>query len=167
MNRKNTSIEIIDEAAINAPIEAMKRAVIAEFKAVIEAMTDEIKELRAMCDELRATIEEQGLMIKALEEGGASHTAAFGEMAGTVDDLKVKVEGRNKSAAVKRNMTDADALTVLTGSQKEVSHKDAAEVIGLTYAQVYSCRMEYTFKHVHRELKMAQWTNPWVKTTTK
>ena len=81
-----------------------------------------------------------------------------------VDELDVLVKGRNKSAAVKRNMTDADALSVLTGDHKDEPHKIAAEKIGLTYAQVYSCRMEYTFKHVHHELrKNPEWKSPWKK----
>lgn len=77
--------------------------------------------------------------------------------------VTAKVEGRNKSAPVKRNMTDADALAVLTGEYKDMSHKEAAEKIGLTYAQVYSCRGEFTFKHVHKDLRDAKWINPWAK----
>lgn len=80
-----------------------------------------------------------------------------------VDDLRTKVEGRNKSAAVKRNMTDADALRVLTGDLFEIPHKDAAEAIGLTYAQIYSARLEFTFKHVHKDLRDEKWVNPWAK----
>lgn len=80
-----------------------------------------------------------------------------------LEDITAKVEGRNKSAAVKRNMTDADAERVLTGDLKELAHKEAAEQIGLTYAQVYSCRLEFTFKHVHKSLREMQWKNPWSK----
>lgn len=80
-----------------------------------------------------------------------------------LDDIAAKVEGRNKSAAVKRNMTDADALEVLTGKYKDLGHKEAAEEIGLTYAQVYSCRLCFTFKHVHNKLEKENWKNPWAK----
>jgi hypothetical protein len=73
------------------------------------------------------------------------------------------IGGRNKSAATKRNMTDEDARAVLTGDFAHRDHKDAGEALGLTYAQVYSCRMEYTFKHVHKELRDIQWKNPWRK----
>lgn len=85
------------------------------------------------------------------------------ELATTVEDLRVKVEGRNKSAAVKRNMTDADAKAVMTGEWKDLGHKAAGEKAGLTYAQVYSCRLEFTFKHVHKELRESGWVNPWAK----
>lgn len=80
-----------------------------------------------------------------------------------LDEITAKVEGRNKSAAVKRNMTDADAERVLTGDLQSLAHKEAAEQIGLTYAQVYSCRMEFTFKHVHKSLRDLEWKNPWTK----
>lgn len=84
-----------------------------------------------------------------------------------LEDITAKVEGRNKSAPTKRNMTDADALKVLTGDLKDLSHKDAAEKAGLTYAQVYSCRGGFTFKHVIHELEKTGWKNLWEKSTTK
>lgn len=80
-----------------------------------------------------------------------------------LDDLIAKVDGRNKSAATKRNMTDADALRVLNGDLKDQDHKQAAEAAGLTYAQVYSCRGGFTFKHVIHDLEKAGWKNPWDK----
>lgn len=86
------------------------------------------------------------------------------ELRTKLDDLTAKVEGRNKSAPVKRNMVDADAREVLVGKFKDLAHKEAAEAIGLTYAQVYSCRLEFTFKHVHKELRDAgEFVNPWTK----
>ena len=77
--------------------------------------------------------------------------------------LSEKVEGRNKSAPTKRNMTDADALRVLNGDMKDVPHKEAAEEMGLTYAQVYSCRLEYTFKHVHADLRKSGFKNQYAR----
>lgn len=87
---------------------------------------------------------------------------------GRIEKLETLVMARNSSAATKRNMTDEDALKVLTGDLKDLPHKDAAEKIGLTYAQVYSCRLEFTFKHVHKVLRdgstpEAPWSNPWSK----
>jgi len=89
--------------------------------------------------------------------------AEFVALKDKLEDIAAKVEGRNKSAAVKRNMTDADALEVLTGKYKDLGHKEAAEQIGLTYAQVYSCRLCFTFKHVHHKLEKDTWKNPWAK----
>ena len=85
-----------------------------------------------------------------------------------IETMEKLVLARNASAATKRNMTDQDALQVLTGDVKDLSHKDAAEKTGLTYAQVYSCRLGFTFKHVHKALRDAAtadapWINPWTK----
>jgi uncharacterized coiled-coil protein SlyX len=84
-------------------------------------------------------------------------------MAETIERLKELVEGRNKSAPTKRNMTDMDAERVLVGEFKDMDHKEAAAGIGLTYAQVYSCRMMFTFKHVHKKLKDEGRKSPWTK----
>lgn len=78
-----------------------------------------------------------------------------------VKRLSLLVDGRNRSAPTKRNMRDEDALEVLTGVYKDLDHKQAAAAIGLTYAQVYSCRMGFTFKHVHKTLRTAGITLPW------
>jgi hypothetical protein len=62
-----------------------------------------------------------------------------------------------------KEMTDDDARSVLNGAHAASKHKIAAEALGLTYGQVYSCRGEYTFKHIHKELKEAGWKNSWTK----
>lgn len=84
-------------------------------------------------------------------------------LAETVARLQELVEGRNKSAPTKRNMTDADARRCLVGDTKDLDHKEAAAAMGLTYAQVYSCRMQFTFKHVHKALKEEGLFGPWNK----
>lgn len=60
-------------------------------------------------------------------------------------------------------MTDEHARRILTGDLKDAKHKDAAEKLGLTYGQVYSCRLEYTFKHIHKEMAAAKVANSWKK----
>ena len=55
-----------------------------------------------------------------------------------------------------REMTDEDARNILVGELAKESHKSAAEKLNLSYAQVYSCRKEFTFKHIHKEIKDAQ-----------
>ena len=54
-----------------------------------------------------------------------------------------------------REMTDDDARIIMTGDFKNLSHKDAAEKLNLSCAQVYSCRKCFTFKHIHREMSKA------------
>lgn len=101
----------------------------------------------AKTDELAARVE-------ALE-------AAYVALAAHVEVLSTKVEGRNKSAPVRRNMTDADAEAVLRGDYADMGHKEAAAAIGLTYAQIYSCRLGFTFKHVIRALEKQGWKSKW------
>lgn len=52
-----------------------------------------------------------------------------------------------------REMTDDDARKIMSGDLKDASHKAAAEKLGLSYAQVYSCRKGFTFKHIHKEIE--------------
>lgn len=70
---------------------------------------------------------------------------------------------KSRGTASTREMTDEDAHRVLNGDLKEVAHKAAAETLGLSYGQVYSCRGEYTFKHILKALKAEGFKNPWVK----
>ena len=72
---------------------------------------------------------------------------------------------KNRSSALLREMTKDDALRVLNGDLKDLDHRDAATHIGLTYAQVYSCRMAYTFKPIHRLLEASGWLAPWKRRT--
>lgn len=133
---------------------------IAHIQEMLGAMS---KQLEAMGDVRGALTVFQGNVNK-LEAQWTTHIAdAWGPMSEQLEHLTAKVEGRNRSAAIKRNMTDADALRVLTGDLKENNHKEAAELAGLTYAQVYSCRGGFTFKHILHELEKGGWKNPWEK----
>lgn len=87
------------------------------------------------------------------------------ELVALVLDLKARVEKLEtpKNTASGREMTDDDARRILTGDLSSVKHKDAAEKLGLTYGQVYSCRLEFTFKNIHKEMKDTGKTNPWKK----
>jgi hypothetical protein len=64
-----------------------------------------------------------------------------------------------------REMTDADALAIITGEHAKLSHNKAAEALKLSYGQVYSCRLEYTFRNVWKQIREAQpgFVNPWKK----
>ena len=62
-----------------------------------------------------------------------------------------------------REMTDEDARRILFGDLKAAKHKDAAKELGLSYGQVYSCRLEFTFKHIHKEMKEQGIKNEWAK----
>ena len=88
----------------------------------------------------------------------------------TPEELLARIEQLEASLAKKRGtastreMTDEDARSVLNGIHKATSHRKAAEALGLSYGQVYSCRLQYTFKHIHKELsKVEGYKNGWVK----
>lgn len=87
-----------------------------------------------------------------------SNKAKLADVIATVNEL---VEAANKMADRRgpksdREMTDTDAKAIMKGGEHEsLSHKAAAEKLGLSYAQVYSCRKGFTFKHIHKALEAA------------
>lgn len=63
-----------------------------------------------------------------------------------------------------REMTDDDARRIMNGDLAQTKHKEAGEKLGLSYGQIYSCRLGYTFKAIHKELAaVAGYKNPWMK----
>lgn len=93
----------------------------------------------------------------------------FDQMNDRLNALESEVKSLKEANAKKsearstREMTDDDALRVLNGDLKEKSHKECAELLGLSYGQIYSCRLEFTFKQVHHKLSKENFRNPWVK----
>ena len=55
---------------------------------------------------------------------------------------------RDRGPESTREMTDADAARVKFGDLKDVKFKEAAKILGLSYGQVYSARLGFTFKKV-------------------
>jgi len=79
----------------------------------------------------------------------------------TVQDLLVRIEAleakveefkpRDRGPKSTRQMTDDDARNVIWGDMKDLSHKEAAKELGLSYGQIYSARGEFTFKKLWKE----------------
>ena len=148
-----------------------------ELEALVERLENRLQEFEQAVNTLHGRVDqlsndaarqqEHNAAIAVLINTMGAESMAMNERLGAVvaleDDLRAKVEGRNKSAPVKRNMTDDDAMRVLKGDLSSVGHKEAAEKVGLTYAQVYSCRLGFTFKHVIKELEKGGWRSPWAK----
>lgn len=63
---------------------------------------------------------------------------------------------RDRGPDSTREMTEDDARRVMIGDLKDVSHKDAAKTLGLSYGQIYSARKGFTFKGVYKELRDAK-----------
>jgi hypothetical protein len=70
--------------------------------------------------------------------------AKVNEIVQKVNSIKVRDRGPKST----RTMTDDDAYKVKFGDLKGMSHRQAAKELGLSYGQVYSCRLGYTFNHV-------------------
>jgi hypothetical protein len=68
-----------------------------------------------------------------------------------------------KSNAPSREMTDDDAKSILFGDYKTLTHKQAAEKLNLSYGQIYSCRLQFTFKHIHKYMRDNNIPNIFVK----
>jgi hypothetical protein len=76
----------------------------------------------------------------------------------------VKLETPKVTNTPAREMTDDDAKRIMTGDLADKKHKDAAEALGLSYGQIYSCRLGFTFKHIHKALStIAGYKNSWMK----
>lgn len=139
-----------------------------EIRGRLDSLQVQINKLFELAEAAGKIADAHGHKIVDLESQIASHIAGmFTGLSDQVEALTAKVEGRNKSAPTKRNMTDADAMRVLQGDMKDLNHKEAAIEMGLTYAQVYSCRGGFTFKHVIHDLEKAGWKNIWEKSSSK
>lgn len=82
-------------------------------------------------------------------------------LSAAVEDIK-SYAGRTRQTAT-REMTEEDAHRILDGDMKDLKHNQAANKLGLSYGQVYSCRLAFTFRGVHKQLAEKGWKNPWAK----
>lgn len=59
---------------------------------------------------------------------------------------------RDRGPKSERTMTDDDARRIMVGDLKDKSHKECAEVLQLSYGQIYSARKGFTFKPIYKEM---------------
>lgn len=93
--------------------------------------------------------------IEALPE-----TAKLKEVIAKLNELIAFVNSKPKGQRDRgpdstREMTEDDARIVVLGEHAGKSHKAAAELLGLSYGQVYSARKGFTFKGVYKEWRDA------------
>lgn len=67
-----------------------------------------------------------------------------------LEQMKTKTRGGPKSD---KPMCEEHAFRVRFGDLKDATHKEAADALGLSYGQVFSCRGGYTFKTVRANWK--------------
>ena len=65
---------------------------------------------------------------------------------------------RDRGPKSQGEMTEEHAFRVKFGDLKDMKHKAAAEALGLSYGQIFSCRGEYTFKQVKKDWTKAKAT---------
>ena len=102
-----------------------------------------MKDLQAQLEELKAMILAQDDKIAEQSNHIDKLTNAF---------ANVSKGGRDRGPTSQGEMTDAHAIRVMLGDLREVSHKDAALELKLSYGQVYSARKGYTFKPVYQRM---------------
>ena len=71
-------------------------------------------------------------------------------------NASIEKQSSNRGPKSERNMSENDARRVICGDLKDLSHKQAAEELGLSYGQIYSARNQFTFKAIHKELRDAK-----------
>lgn len=89
-------------------------------------------------------------------EGKLSNREIAEKLNEVIEALNKLSAPRDRGPKAERTMTDDDARSVIFGELKDVSHKAAAEKLGLSYGQVYSARKGFTFKPIHKELEKAE-----------
>ena len=67
-----------------------------------------------------------------------------------------------RSNISERKMSDDDAKRVIGGDLKDATHKSAAEQLGLSYGQIYSARLGFTFKHIAKALREQNVKSNWL-----
>ena len=91
--------------------------------------------------------------VEAKEISKLAEGAKLGDVIAKVNELVAKANAkRDRGPESKREMTEADARRVIGGDLKDLPHGKAAEKLELSYGQVYSARLGFTFKSVSKEL---------------
>jgi hypothetical protein len=89
--------------------------------------------------------------MKSIKEAAAK----ISELENRIVELEAKlanVKVRDRGPASTRSMSEEDARRIMLGDCKDMSHKECANELGLSYGQVYSARNGFTFKHVYKEM---------------
>ena len=83
---------------------------------------------------------------------------AFNALSAKVDELQMYIENlpapRDRGPKSDHKMDEKEAMSILHGEHKDLSHKKAALELGLSYGQIYSARNGFTFKS---EFKGSDW----------
>ena len=101
-------------------------------------------------------------IVEAIEIAKLDENAKLKEIVAKLNEVIEKLNTtkatkvRDRGPESERDMTEDDARRILLGDMKDVSHKDAAKELGLSYGQIYSARKGFTFKGIYKEWRDAQ-----------
>jgi hypothetical protein len=123
----------------------------------VEAKPKEVKlsmaQLSAQMESLILTNVSMQNRITDLEKTHHMNLESINLLQKEVKRLSVEGVPQKKGPKSTREMTEDDARRVVHGDLKEVAIRKAAEVLGLSYGQVYSAKGGYTFKGIMPEPK--------------
>ena len=89
---------------------------------------------------------------KVAELSALAPSASLKDVIAAVNSLVALASAkRDRGPSSTREMTDEDARRVIAGDLKGLKHGKAAEALGLSYGQVYSARLGFTYKAVSKE----------------
>lgn len=83
----------------------------------------------------------------------ASLTECVNILIEKINTLENSNTSRDRGPKSKHSMTEKDAYSIMLGDLKNKSHKECANILGLSYGQVYSARNGYTFRKVYAKMK--------------
>lgn len=93
---------------------------------------------------------------KQVEKLGDFEQVSFEQLVGKINEIIDTINnapsGRNRGPVSEQTMTEEHARLVMLGEDKNLSHKDAAAKLKLSYGQIYSARKGFTFKNIYKEM---------------
>lgn len=87
-----------------------------------------------------------------LQELAEAHEALKAEHEALKQHVHNLPKGRDRGPASEGDMTEQHAIRVMLGDLKDVSHKECAILLKLSYGQIYSARKGFTFKPVYQRM---------------
>lgn len=121
----------------------------------LASQSTEIAVLATRLENLAHLNLEEKLTLKALGEKINELIVFANALNDRADIAKSAPVSRNRGPVSETTMTEDHARRVMLGDLKDSSHKEAAELLGLSYGQIYSARKGFTFKPVYKEMTSA------------
>lgn len=100
----------------------------------------------------------QNRSLTQLRKAMTMTTMTLQSLQAEIEALKSRVAELEKKEELRagpkseRNMTEDDAKKVMIGELKDKSHRECAEILNLSYGQIYSARKGFTFKAIYKQM---------------